>query len=950
MGQSLFQTRGMRLVVGAGTTLACMVAVAQAQEAAPSTSTEVEASASSNVAVAAPAADGIEEVVVSASRVQRAGFEAPTPTTVISSESLEKLGRTNIGQALAQFPAFQSDQSGATNSFGGNAGRNFANLRNLGSQRTLVLMDGQRLLPSAVTGQTDLNSVPQILIDRVDVVTGGASAQWGSDAVSGVVNMVTKKKFEGLNLDSSYGVSELDDNREKRLGLLAGTSFADNRGHVVFGSEWVDNEGVGLMYTRDFGRREWGFVSNPAYTATNGQPRTLVMRDVRRNVLVAGGLITSGPFAGTTFDANGQARPFEYGSVSGTGGTMSGGEGYGTGDGAGRLLSPPVERSTSQVRVSYDLTPTTEVYGIFNYGYQHVQTRGPSHGDNTGVTIRSGNPFIPDALQQQMTQQGIQSFAVSKFWRDDPRGNGLGSSVDVDVTTRNQYYTLGADGSFGDDWKWDTYAQYSTAEVKFNGEGYRITSRFNQALDAVDDGNGNTVCRSTLSNPSDGCVPVNILGPNSISLAAWNWMTGTQRYATTYDRSVAAANLNGTPFSTWAGPVSVATGLEYRKDKTDLEQNDPIALARGYTLGNTQPLKGTIEVSEAYVESVVPLLSGARFAELVEFDGAIRLTDYSTSGQVVSWKTGLNYSINDTVRLRGSVSRDIRAPNVSELYTSISTGTTNIVDPTTGGNLTVRTQTAGNANLDPERSLTSTAGIVLTPQFIRGLKISADYYEIDVRDIISSVSAQQVFDYCDDGNQEFCGYITRISAQEATAQLLQVNLAQVKLKGIDAQVNYRFGFDAVPGNFDFNYFLTYQSDIIVDNGVTRINRAGDMGTAATPYGGPKAKWNALLTYSIDRFATTAGLRYVGSGKKNVTNTALDINDNSVKSVSYVLLSASYDLPVFSEGRTLQLYGNVQNLLDKDPPVNPTTAEGSGYNATFHDVIGRTYMLGLRAKF
>jgi iron complex outermembrane receptor protein len=947
MGSSGFQSRG---VVWAGLGAAALLC-AVGNAAAQSTS-DAEAEPVEPAVAAASDAGSVEEIVVTASRVQRAGFEAPTPVTVISSETLEKLGKTNIGQALAQFPAFQTDQSGATNSFGVSAGRNFANLRNLGSQRTLVLMDGQRLLPSAVTGQTDLNSIPQILVDRIDVVTGGASAQWGSDAVSGVVNMVTKKKFDGVNVESSYGVSELGDNREKRFGVVAGTSFADDRGHVVFGSEWVDNQGIGTMYTRDFGRREWGFVSNPAYTATNDEPRTLVMRDVRRTVLVGSGVIIAGPFAGTSFDANGQPIPFQYGSVSGgtAGGTMSGGQGYGTGDGAGRLLSPPVERSTSQIRIGYDLTPTTELYGIFNYGYQNVHTRGPSHGDNSGIAIRSGNPLIPDSMQQQMTEQGIASFTVHKFWRDDPRGNGLGSSVDVNVDTRNQYYTLGADGSFGDSWKWDTYAQYSTAEVKFNGEGYRITSRFNQAVDAVDDGNGNTVCRSTLTNPTDGCVPVNLLGPNSISLAAWNWMTGTQRYVTTYDRSVAAANLNGMPFSTWAGPVSVATGLEYRKDETDLEQTDPVALGRGYTLGNTQPLKGTIEVSEAYVESVVPLLSGARFARLIEFDGAVRLTDYSTSGQVVSWKTGLNYSLNDTVRLRGSVSRDIRAPNVSELFTSVSTGTTNIVDPSTGGNLTVRTQTSGNPDLDPERSLTSTAGIVFTPQSIPGLKLSADYYEIDVRDIISSVSAQQVFDYCNRGEQAFCGYITRISAQEATAQLLQVNLAQVEVKGIDAQVNYRFNFDSVPGDFDLNYFLTYQSDIIVDTGTTRVNRAGDMGTSATPYGGPKTKWNALLTYSLNRLSTTAGLRYVGSGKKNVENTSKSIDDNSVKSVSYVLLSASYDLPLLGEGRSLQLYGNVQNLLDKDPPVNPTTAEGSGYNATFHDVIGRTYMLGLRAKF
>lgn len=937
MGKSFFHPIRMTQV-RKGVVVLCTVMGAQAH------AQEVETPAAPETASSAA---GIDEVIVSASRVQRKGFEAPTPTTVLDSATIEKLGKTNIGDALAQLPAFQAEQNGSSNTFGSAAGRRYADLRNLGSQRTLVMMDSQRLLPSATTGQADLNSIPQILIDRVDIVTGGASAQWGSDAVSGVVNLITKKNVNGFQFDSSYGESDRGDNREKRIAGLWGTSFAGQKGQVTLASEWVDNDGVGTMYTRGWGREEWGFVPNSGF-GTNGLAKTLVLPHVHRNVLTGSGIITSGPFAGTTFDENGLPRQFQYGEISGAG-TMSGGEGYGTGNAAGVLLSVPVERSVNQLRVSYDLTPNTEIYGTFNYGYLHSHTRGPSHGDNTPITLYSGNPYIPASLQAQMDAQGVDSIGVSKFWRDDPRGNGLGSSVDTNIYTRNYYYTLGGKGWIGGSWTWDGYAQFARSNINYVGSGIRVKSRYAQAVDAVYDDRGAIVCRSTLTDPTDGCVPVNILGPNSVTKEAWDYLTDTEKYLTTYDRYVAAANINGNPFSTWAGEVSVASGIEYRHDRTDLEQNDPIALANGYNFLNTQPVSGTVEVTEGYIDSVVPLAKQLPFIKSLDLTGAVRFTDYNTSGNVTTWKLGVNHTIDDNIRLRASLSRDIRAPNVSELYTPASTSTTNVVNPDTGGNLTARTVTSGNDDLKPEYSKTATVGFVFTPEFLDGFRFSADYYDINIRDVISSVSAQQVLNYCYQGDQSFCDLITPISQQEATVQLKQVNLAQLQVKGFDAQAGYTFHVPGVPGRWDLNYLMTYQPKVIVDTGITRVNRAGDLGTAAAPYGGPKMKWNALITYSIDRLSTTAGIRYVGSGQKDVTYTSADISNNHVSSVTYVLLSAAYDVPMKGDA-SLQVYGSVQNLFDRDPPVDPTSSEGAPYNATFHDVIGRTFLAGVRMKF
>jgi outer membrane receptor protein involved in Fe transport len=933
------------------TTLACtLVSIpSHAQDAAATGGADATSTTGSELS------EVLTEIVVTGSRVRRAGFEAPTPTTVMGADMLEKLGTTNISSALNQMPAFQADQNASTNPLGSNAGRRYANLRNLGSQRTLVLMDGRRLPPSALTGQTDLNSVPQLLIERVDVVTGGSSAQWGSDAVSGVVNIVTRDSMDGFDIDLSHGESDYGDNKENHVGIAFGNSFAEGRGRLVVGGEWVDNDGVRDIYSRDWGREEWGFVNNAGY-ATNGLPRILVLPNVRRNQLADGGLIISGPLAGTTFGPGGTPETFVYGSPSGAG-TQSGGDGYAEGDGQGTPLSVPLTRSAAQLRVGFDLTPGTEIFALANYSRLEVNTNGPGPIDysGTGLVIRSGNPFIPAATQQQMDTLGLASFSMGRYWKDNVSGDSYRlSRPAIENTNTTQSYTLGINSTLGANWTWDAYAQYGTSEQDYVGADYRLQARFYEAVDAVRDGNGNIVCRSTLTNPTNGCVPVNLFGRDSVTPEAFDYFTGTQHTVTNFDRTVGAVNLHGTPFSTWAGPVSLATGLEYRKDDASMKQLDPRALARQYNYGNAQPISGEVTVREGYLESVVPLLANQPWAKALEFDGAVRFTDYSTSGNVTTWKAGLVYTIDDNLRLRASVSRDIRAANVSELFTSTSSGSSNLINPVTGGNLTATTISSGNPLLEPERARTTTFGIVLTPQFAPSLKLSADYYSIDMTDVISAVSAQTVVNFCNGGAASFCSLITYTTPETATVRLPLLNLAGLEVRGVDMEGAYGLPLDTVwdslAGRMDFNLFATYQPTMRVDNGTSVINRAGDMGTAATPYGGPKWKWNALATYSYNDFSTTLGVRYVGEGKKDVTYTARDISDNTVDSVFYVSWSLGYKLPTFKSGLDLQMYANVQNLLNEDPPIDPTASSGNPVNAVFHDVIGRTYNLGFRAKW
>ena len=896
-----------------------------------------------------------EEVVVTATRVQRSGFVAPTPTTVLNAQTLEKLIATDIGSALGKMPSFQTDQNVSTNPLGGGAGRRYANLRNLGSQRTLVLVDGQRVAPSALTGQTDLNGIPMIMLERVDVVTGGASAQWGSDAVAGVVNMITKKNVDTTNVDVSFGISDRNDNLEHRIAVVTGGSFDEERGRVVLGGEYVNNDGVEDMYSRSWGREEWGIVTNTGY-GTNGLARTLILPNVRRNLIAPGGLIVTGPLAGTTFDENGEPRQFVYGSVNGgAGGSMSGGEGYAGSDGQGTPLKPGTERVAAHMRVGYDITPDIELFAKASYNYLDVSSLGPGPLDysGTGLTIRQDNAYMSETLRDVMIANNIQSFSLARYWKDEINGSYRRSRPATSIVTEGGAFTLGGEGSIDDTWSFDVYAQFATNLQEFNGYGYRVNPNFRLATDAVVGPNGSIVCRSTLANPGNGCVPINLFGVNSVSDAAFDYVTADQYTRTRFTRTVQAANISGEPFENWAGPVSIAFGVEHRLDKASLENTDVLALTNAYNYGNTKPVGGSIEVTEGYFETVIPLLNDLDWAKNLEFNGAVRMTNYSTSGNVTTWKTGLNYAVNDMVRFRGSVSRDIRAANVSELYTAESRGSANIINPANSGNLTGTTISSGNPDLVPEESMTYTAGVVFTPDFAPGLKVSLDYYDIEIEDVISTVNAQAIVDFCYDGAQDFCDLIEYTSPETANIRVPFLNLAGLRVKGWDLETSYALDladlFADAPGSLSFTYFLTYQSDIIVNNGTSTTNRAGDMGNTSAPYGGPKWKWNLLTTYSIDQFATTFGVRYVGGGSYNVTYAPDTISDNSIDSATYLSLSASYDFDA-GDDNWVQVYGTIDNLSDLDPRVIPLSTVGGPYNATFHDVVGRTYMVGMRASF
>jgi iron complex outermembrane receptor protein len=883
---------------------------------------------------AAADATQIDEVVVTATRVARAGFEAPTPTTQVGALELQKASVTNLADQLNKVPSFRASATPATTSHASqNAGGNFLDLRGLGPTRTLVLVDGIRHVPTSSNGTLDTNVIPTGLIDRVDVVTGGASAAWGSDAVAGVVNLILKHNLTGVQGEASFGETERGDNQEYRVSLSGGTNFADGRGNIMAGVEYATSTGVGS--NRDWFQQHWANITNPAYTKTNGQPQNLILPNVGVSVATLGGLITSGPLKGTQFLPGGATSQFQYGTNVGSQ-YMTGGGGIYPGDLIN--LVTPLEHGSFLARATFDFDPKTQGFVEASLGYSRSQFNLSASYDLGTITIQKDNAFLPASVRSLMTTNNITSFKMGRINPD------IAYNVvdDANLTLRT---AAGLKGSIGD-WDWDASVEVGRTRYSASIYNNRITNNFNQAVDSVIGPSGQAICRSTLANPTNGCVPINLFGAGSPSQAAIAYVTGTQSVVSHIDEQAAAANIRGKPFSTWAGPVSLAGGLEFRREALD-QQVDPLSQAGGFAIGNPRAMSGSYDVKEAYAETVVPLAANMPFAKNLDLNAAARVTDYSTSGTVWTWKAGLSWAINDEWRLRATRSRDIRAPNLNDLYAAYVLTFSTITDPVTGKQLTVSQPQVGNPNLKPEKADTTTAGIVYQPEWASGLHMSLDYYDINLQGAISTLSAQNIINRCQQGAADLCQFITRDAAGNiSTVVRTNINLSRLQTSGVDGEISYatpldRF-FGNLPGTIDLRLLTSYVDKYITDDGTTSINTGGVTGT-----GGPHWRAMASLTYENGPFRLYVEDRYVGPGLYDVN---LTYNNNHVDSQTVVNTSVQYTLKNDGD-RQLQVFGTVNNLFDSNPPVAPYNfIFGSPTTASVFDVLGRRYTVGVRFRY
>lgn len=971
---------------------------------------------------ASASADEANSIVVTGTRIVRDGYTAPTPVTVATTEDLLRVTPASIPDALNKLPQFGNSLSpgkSANNFSSLPIHGNVLNLRSLGTPsnnpkgplRTLILFDGIRVPPTTYVGTVDTNVLPQLLMQRVDVVTGGASAGYGSDAVAGVVNFVLDKKFTGIKGVAQAGISQRGDNGNQRLGVAGGWDFAGGAGHILLSGEYSNMDGM-LRSERANGNQSYVFVgSNNTSCVLNatGQGRTcaaagtasnpytlssnILISALAPNGRIVSSSVTGNPVVGQVINNDGTTRPFNLGTAVGTTGFQQGGDGYGIP--ADNAAIAPYKTYQTFGRISYDVTPDINAYvqgGWSRSDMTYTTQQNALVPPSQGVTIYKGNPFLSSAIDA--TLPTASDFIVI--------GQTQAGQPKPVAKERTDFWmaTLGLDGKMGA-FNWSVNYTHGQSTHHMANSGLYDNKKLFAAVDVVTDpSTGRPTCRvlldPTVAAQYAGCQPLDVLhgNPAASSPGGYAYATGTSRYRATLKQDSIQANFSGSLFELPAGPVDFAVGAEYRKQTLHLVSNaDPATLAgttpaqttalrsayfaglRGvpsgalyYWLTNVGSANGDVNVKEAYAELAVPLLKDTPFFHELSINGSARITDYSTSGTAKTWKAGATWKPVEDLLFRGTLSRDIRAPNLFEIYSGAQSGIGIVNDlqirdsnnnPVygSGQNVNVNSVTSGNRNLKPEIGRTFTVGGVLSPSFMRGFSLSVDYYRIKVTSIIETLTAQQILTNCynagGSGAVE-CGLIDRATPTTfpSLVRIVPANIAFLKTAGWDIDTSYRtaVGNGALSVRLYANYLSKFDAQQY--KGAPIAHYAGVSVVTSNPQGFPRWRGNLMLDYSNGPFGITLSEQYIGKMRLDIPGGPARIAfvNNHVKPVWYTDLAARLTIP--HGNGSFELFGNVNNLFDKDPPLIPGTVPGVNLptNIAVYDFIGRAFTAGVRFKF
>jgi len=910
----------------------------------------------------------METVTVTGSLLPTTNTTSPTPLTIASQEQLVLAAPRTLTEALLQLPVFKGSPSVASQGTGttGNNAAAYLNLRGLGTQRTLVLLDGRRVVAASSAGSVDVAIMPEALVKAVDVVTGGASAAYGSDAVAGVVNYRLDTKYEGLKFSGQYGITDYNDNENYKFSVAGGTAFMNDRMHFVGSLEHYDSKGVETNNRRPWAFHGLGMIPNPNVTAGNPasptNPRQLVVLDPYSSVAAQGGLITNTALRGTTFDPDGNPLQFQYGDLL-TATLMRGGASYNPS--LELVLQPAQTRTVGFGHLSFDVNDNMSLFVEANYAENDVEYNSlPTFElSATAFTIFSDNAYLPESVAAVMNDPmaPIPSVTVGRISSDIAIPHLIG-------TSDTQRFVAGIEGSFSENWTYRGYFQNGENHSVFKTTDDPISNNLYRAVDAVVS-NGKIVCRTTITDPNNGCVPMNIFGVGAPSDAARAYVVGTAIQDVTVKQNVVEATVLGRLGNLQGGQIGLAFGAGYRKEEFDQTTDAisqtirtgagipgfPAGLVNtlgGFERTNPQPSAGEYDVSEAFAEVDLPLIAGKKLAESLNVNAAIRYTDYSTSGGVTTWKAGFVYEPIKGYRLRATRSRDIRAPTLGELFQGSSQGTASIIDPfRAGATGTALTGNIGNTTLLPEEADTTVIGLVLAPEFAPGLTLSIDRYEIEIADAIATLTAQQIVDTCFAGASDLCQYIQRDSTNAISrVRIPFLNVAERTTTGIDAEVSYSLPIDKVfslgGGSLTFRLLANRLDEFNTQvQGAPVLKLAGDVGVNSTP------KYSGVLSAQLNGGPASLYVqaRYIGSGKYDNTRTTTDLNENYVGSITYTDMTVRYG---FGENEKSQAFFSVNNLFDRVFPQTPgilISASSLG-NRTLYDVVGRSFSVGLRHEF
>ena len=930
------------------------------------------------------------DVVVTGSRIVANGYRAPTPVTVVSTSELLKKAPESIAAGLATLPQFfQSSGANVTSSQARTpSAGNYLNLRSLGQIETLVLLDGQRLPPTSYEGTVDANIIPQALVQRVDVVTGGASAAYGSDAVAGVVNFILDTKFQGFKASGQYGISGRGDDNQVKFGLAAGKSLLDGRLHLEGSFDYFYQPGIANNGERPYGGNyTGGYVdvgANPARPCAAGACAANAYTPVF-NVRLANGtydtLINSGrnaagatvPFTlnNYTFGPNGSYHRADLGALTGTPNFNVGGAD--TAVSFGTTLTSKVRTKQGFLRADYDFGG--DITGFVQGSYTQANTEFVTVAAGTqfqSFQIFSDNAFLPTGVRDAMIAQGVNSF--------------VGSRVEADQTPKRAYQDnvaktvlAGLKGKLFN-YNWSISGSFGDSVLNARQAGNFQQQRFFAALDAVRGPQGNIVCRITITNPGlqDGCVPWNLFGNGSPSKASYAYFEQDSTFRIRSTQSDFAANLSGGLFDLPAGPVNIALGAEYRHQYLNVTSNNdpsvPIDLTGLRTYATTYNLTfnstnqgkafGTQNVKEFYGEVAVPIFRDKPFFQALDLNGAARYTDYSVSGGIWAWKGGVSWTPISQLRFRGTLSRDIRAPVLNELFAGTSSTRGTFTDVHTGVNTNLITLQQGNVTLKPEKAKTFTVGGVFQPDFIPGFSVSLDYYRIKITDKITTLSTTDLNQRCEDsgGTDALCQFIIRPLAfgNRTTANfptsIAQVpfNQASLETKGFDYELNYHLPLGRVlsgtTSRLDLRFIGNYTPSLISLASATSTPLRLDQTAAGGGQGVPRHKFTASGQFTEGPFSFGMDVRYIGTMFYTKQPTVFVAN-NRIPAVAYLNANVSYDLSL--HGRPVTLFATATNLTDYfvfAPQLNAQPTEFYPSFQAFYDVVGRYVVFGARVKF
>lgn len=918
---------------------------------------------------AAPEASA-ETIVVTGSRIARPDLKSSSPIATLSSKDFALTNAVTAESLLSVSPQFVPGITGTTNN--GNGGAATIDLRGIGSQRTLVLIDGRRMVPSDIAGAVDINAIPTVLIKRVDILTGGASAVYGADAVSGVVNFVLDDKFKGITADASNSVTRYGDAPEQNIGLAAGFQVGE-RFHFVIAGQYTHRAGV-YQSARDYSKQNLDGNLNPS-GSSNTTPTAIDIAAGRFQ-------INDGSQAGAAGDFVPYYKPYNFNPAN--------------------YLQVPLDRYNVTALASYEVSPAAEIYARASYTRSNVTAiLAPTATAGFNFTISPDNPYL-DAANKALIFGDPNNLNADGTANVGIRRRITETGGRIESFHNDVYYVVGGvRGQISPSFNYDVFAQYGLtrrSETLANDLDY---NKISQAINAVTGPGGAPAC----ADPSGGCVPLNLFTMTPISQQALQFVSANGSQSNRYTQFVTGASISGDLAflkSPLAGKsAAVAGGVEYRSEtgNQQVDANYGSGNLIYYGQGTSVP-NASFNVKEVYGEVKLPLVSDKPLFDELSFEGGVRYSSYtnnttagSNSNKATTFKIGGDWTPVGGVRFRAIFNRAIRDPNIFELNAPVTQAGTDVLqtDPCALGrpqgntalqaiciaqgapaNLVkngviqdvIANQTninaGGNTQLKPEKASTITIGAVISPAQIKGLNITVDYYNIKVTNYIATDGSQDIVNQCFNNNiAAYCSAIVRnnITGQltgsanpngqfPGVSEVLQ-NIGSLHVQGVDVSADYRHSLAG--GTLGLSFGGTYTGQHLFDpgGGAQPFTCAGRFGNTCAINPIPRWKHTASVTYERGAFSILGKWRFIGSVNEDA---GTNILVSHIPSYSYFDATASVRI---QSHLTLRL--GVSNIFNIQPPVVGGSAGSSGTNSgnTFpnvYDALGQTFFAGATIKF